>query len=62
MLVDQLGVTDSIAREQYAAGYRLCDNYDERVRQIDLITQALRSWSLRYKEPDEPDYPYPERG
>ncbi len=55
MLVDQLGVTDSIAREQYAAGYRLCDNYDERVRQIDLITQVLGSWSLRYKEPDEPD-------
>jgi hypothetical protein len=44
-LVDQLQVTTSIAQEQYAAGYRLCDNYDERVRQIDLITQVLRQVS-----------------
>jgi len=42
VLVDQLGVTDSITPEQYAAGYRICDNYDERVRQIDLTTQVLR--------------------
>jgi len=26
----------------YPAGYRLCDNYAERVRQIELITQVLR--------------------
>jgi len=42
VLVNQLQVTDSITPEQYAAGYRLCDNYDERVRQIELITQVLR--------------------
>jgi len=42
VLVDQLGMTDSITPEEYAAGYRLCDNYDARVRQIDLITQVLR--------------------
>jgi hypothetical protein len=45
VLVDQLQVTDSITPEQYAAGYRFCDNYDERVRQIDLITQVLKQVS-----------------
>lgn len=42
VLVDQLRVTDGITSEQYAAGYRLCDNYAARVRQIELITQVLR--------------------
>ncbi len=36
-MVSQLGVTDTITEEQYAQGYRLCDNYDERVHQIDLV-------------------------
>ena len=36
-LVDELGVTDSITPQQYAAGYRICDNYDDRLRQIKLI-------------------------
>jgi hypothetical protein len=37
VLIDQLGVVDSITPDQYAAAYRLCDNYAERVRQIELI-------------------------
>lgn len=36
-LVDDLGVTDDITPQQYAAGYRICDNYDDRLRQIRLI-------------------------
>ncbi len=36
-LVDELGVTDDITPQQYAAGYRLCDNYDDRRQQIKLI-------------------------
>jgi hypothetical protein len=36
-LVDELGVTDTITPRQYAAGYRICDNYDERVHQIKLV-------------------------
>ena len=36
-LVNRLGVTDAITAEQYAEAYRLCDNYDERVHQIELI-------------------------
>jgi len=37
VIVSQLGMTDTITEELYAGGYRLCDNYDERVHQIDLI-------------------------
>ncbi len=37
VMVNQLGVTDTITEDLYAEGYRLCDNYAERLRQIDLI-------------------------
>lgn len=37
ILVNRLGVTDTISAPLYAEAYRLCDNYDERVKQIDLI-------------------------
>ncbi len=37
VLVNQLGVTDTITVPLYAEAYRRCDNYAERVRQIDLI-------------------------
>ncbi len=37
VLVQQLSVTDSISVEQYAEGYRRCNNYQERVEQIDSI-------------------------
>jgi hypothetical protein len=42
-LTEQLGVTDSITPEQYAEGYRICDNYDDRVRQINMIAAIGRS-------------------
>jgi hypothetical protein len=41
-LVGQLGVTDQITPAQYAEAYRLCDNYAERLAQIDLIGKVLR--------------------
>jgi hypothetical protein len=41
-LVDELGVTDTITAQQYAAGYRLCDNYEERLHQIQLISRIGR--------------------
>ena len=40
VMVDQLGVKDSITQAHYAEGYRLCHNYDERKRQIDLIIEV----------------------
>ncbi len=42
VLVDDLGVTDSVTPEQYAEGYRICDNYDERRRQIEMIGEVGR--------------------
>lgn len=43
VLFDQLGVVDIISHEQYAEAYRVCDNYDDRVRQIEMITAIGRS-------------------
>ncbi len=37
--MNQVGVTDSITVEQYAEAYRRCDNYRERVEQIDAIIE-----------------------
>lgn len=38
-LVNKLGVTDRITTALYAEGYRVCDNYAERARQIDMIVE-----------------------
>lgn len=48
---DQLGVTDTITMESYVAGYRLCDNYDERAYQIELIGRVGRMVDLTVKIP-----------
>ena len=50
-LVDQLGVTDTITLEQYAAAYRLCDNYDERLHQLQLIEAIGRGIDRMIKIP-----------
>jgi hypothetical protein len=39
-LRQELGVTGSITPELYAEAYRVCDNYAERVRQIELIGEV----------------------
>jgi hypothetical protein len=41
VLVDRLGVVDALTPELYAEAYRICDNYAERVRQIELIQSIL---------------------
>ena len=40
-LVDELGVTDTISAGQYAQGYRICNNYAERLLQIERIVAIL---------------------
>ncbi len=40
VMVDQLGVHDSITPQQYAEGYRICDNYASRAYQIQLLVQV----------------------
>lgn len=42
-LYGTLGVIDIITPELYAEAYRICDNYDDRVRQIDMIAAIGRS-------------------
>lgn len=42
VMVRELDVTNSITLEQYAEGYRLCDNYEERQRQLRLIEEIGR--------------------
>ena len=46
-LVDELGVTDAITLERYAEAYRICDNYDERRRQIQMIDAIGRGIDRR---------------
>jgi len=40
VLVDELGMTETITEGLYAEGYRLCDNYAERVKQIELVGEV----------------------
>lgn len=42
VLVNQFNMTDSLTGEQYAAAYRRCDNYDERVQQINAVLEVGR--------------------
>jgi hypothetical protein len=41
VLVDKLGMADTITPELYASGYRICNNYVERVHQIELVTEVV---------------------
>ncbi len=43
VLVNRLGMTDTLTTEQYAEAYRLCDNQDDRQYQIDLIYAVGKS-------------------
>ena len=42
VLLQDLGATEAISAEQYAEAYRLLDNYDDRVRQIQLVAEIGR--------------------
>jgi len=39
VLMNQLGVTETITVALYAEAYRRCDNYTQRVKQIDMIVE-----------------------
>lgn len=45
VLVEDLGAAGSISSEQYAEGYRRCDNYAERSTQIELLVGVIREVS-----------------
>ena len=40
VLEEELGVEDTITPQLYARAYRICDNYDERAYQIELIVEV----------------------
>jgi hypothetical protein len=42
VLQNELGMIDSITSESYTRAYQICDNYDQRKYQIDLLAQLLR--------------------
>jgi hypothetical protein len=51
VLVDDLGVKDTITRQVYAQAYRLCNNYPERRAQIELLTRILREAAQGARNP-----------
>lgn len=51
VMQNELGVTDTITMDLYVAGYRLCDNYDKRVYQIELIDQVGHMVDITTKIP-----------
>lgn len=51
VLVNQLGVTDTITTAQYAEGYRICANDAARLHQIDLITTVLARVGVGARQP-----------
>jgi hypothetical protein len=42
VLIDELGMTDILTSQMYAEAYRRCDNYDDRVRQIEMLVEVGR--------------------
>jgi len=51
VMQNELMVSDMISMDLYVAGYRLCDNYDERAYQIELIDQIGHMVDLTTKVP-----------
>jgi hypothetical protein len=46
VMIANLGVKDEITEEIYAEAYRMCDNYAERQRQIELLLEIGRQVDL----------------
>ncbi|MBN1148473.1 MAG: hypothetical protein JXA78_14530 [Anaerolineales bacterium] len=51
VLVNDLGVTDTITPQLYAQAYRICDNYSERVKQIELLVEIGQQVDLATRLP-----------
>jgi hypothetical protein len=48
---DELDLTDEITPAMYTDGYRICDNYDERKLQIELILEVGKQVDMTTKIP-----------
>ena len=51
VMTTRLGVKDSFTRTEYEKAYRMCGNYDDRERQIDLIVEAGRILQSAHRIP-----------
>jgi chorismate mutase len=51
MLVERLGITTEITHAQYSEAYRLCDNFDARKQQIDLLVKILNEVAVGMHNP-----------
>jgi hypothetical protein len=51
VLVKELGVTDQITEGLYAQAYRICDNYDQRLYQIELLIKIGRQVDISTRLP-----------
>jgi hypothetical protein len=51
VLVEDLSMTDAITPQLYAQAYRLCDNYSERRKQIELLVKILREAATGARNP-----------
>jgi hypothetical protein len=50
-MIDRLDLTGGISPQLYAEAYRLCNNYEQRVHQIEQMAQILREVSLGARLP-----------
>lgn len=51
VLIEDLGLADTLTPELYAEGYRKCDNYADRERQIELIEEVVHKVGEGSKNP-----------
>lgn len=50
-LVEKLNLTDTLTAEMYAEAYRLCDNYEDRKYQIELLTAIIHDVGAGVRDP-----------
>ena len=50
-LIEKLGLTDTLTPQMYAQAYRLCDNYEERKYQIELLAAVVNDVGVGVREP-----------
>jgi hypothetical protein len=41
-LINQVGMTDTLVADQYTEAYRICNNYDDRAKQIAMLVEVGR--------------------
>ncbi len=50
-IFEKLGPVDAITPDLYAEGYRVCNNYEDRLRQIEITSAVLREVGAGARHP-----------